>query len=268
MYLTYTISLFALYLLHTQHCFLLKDILELYYVDTSSEIAKKKAVYKPNPNANRTKTSANSNDVGDMTTDATTTHKRRSRTKTAKAMLLEEAKYDDEDEAAEESAFGKKSGDDVLYMYEEEDATANDDDDAPSLLPAKRRKTLTSVMDEPITDAIVEIGRRKENTMPLSEATNLCAVRCKFCRKENGTGVIWVKSLTEQHLYTKVAAFYRLHLKDCEHCPPSVLATFKSLKATQSKRGRKVFWIKSALKQGLVTVVDDMGRNVGIAFKE
>ena len=268
MYLTYTTSSFALYLLLTQHCYLLKDILELYYVDTSSEIAKKKAVYKPNPNANRTKTSANSNDVGDMTTDATTTHKRRRRTKTAKAMTLKEAKYDhDEDEAAEEgAAFGKKSGDDV--PYEEDDATANDDDDAPSLLLAKRRKTLTSPMDESITDSIVEIGRRKENTMPLSEATNLCAVRCKFCRKENGTGVIWVKSLTEQHLYTKVAAFYRLHLKDCEHCPPSVLATFKSLKTTQRKRGRKVFWIKSALKQGLVTVVDDMGRNVGIAFKE
>ena len=91
MYLTYTISLFALYLLYTQHCYLLKDILELYYVDTSSKIAKKKAVYKPNPNAWRTKTSANSNDDGDMTTDAMTTHKRRRRTKTAKAMALEEA---------------------------------------------------------------------------------------------------------------------------------------------------------------------------------
>ena len=267
MYLTYTISLFALYLLYTQHCYLLKDILELYYVDTSSKIAKKKAVYKPNPNAWRTKTSANSNDDGDMTTDAMTTHKRRRRTKTAKAMALEEAKYDhDEDEAAEEGAFGKKSGDDV--PYEEDDATANDDDDAPSLLPAKRRKTLTSAKDEPITDAILDIGRRKEDLMPLSEATNLCAVRCKFCRKEKGTGVIWVKSLSEQHLYVKVAAFYRLHLKDCKHCPPSVLAKFKSLKAIQSKRGRKDFWIKSALKQGLVTVVDDMGRNVGIAFKE
>ena len=255
--------------MYTQHCYLLKDILELYYVDTSSKIAKKKAVFKPNPNAYRTRTSATSNDDGDMTTmttAATTTHKRRRRTKTAKAMALEEATYDDEDEAAEESAFGKKSGDDV--PYEEDDATANDDDDAPSPLPAKRRKTLISAKDEPITDAILDIGRRKEDLVPLSEATNLCAVRCKFCRKEKGTGVIWVKSLTEQHLYVKVAAFYRLHLKDCEHCPPPVLAKFKSLKATQSKRGRKDFWIKSALKQGLVTVVDDMGRNVGIAFKE
>ena len=221
------------------------------------------AVFKPNPNANRVITkSATSNEDGDMTTAVTTTHKRR-RTKTAKAMALEE--YGDEEEAAEGNISGKKPGDDV--PYEEEDATANDDD-ATSPLPAKRRKTLTSAKDEPIIDPYVEIGKRKEDMMPLSEATNLCAVRCKFCRKERGTGVIWVKSLTQQHLYVKVAAFYRLHLKDCKHCPPSVLAKFKSLKATQSKRGRKDFWIKSALKQGLVTVVDDMDRAVGIAFKE
>ena len=222
------------------------------------------AVFKPKPNANRVITkSATSNEDGDMTTAVTTTHKRR-RTKTAKAMALEE--YGDEEEAAEGNISGKKPGDDV--PYEEEDATANDDD-ATSPLPAKRRKTLTSAKDEPIIDPYyVEIGKRKEDMMPLSGATNLCAVRCKFCRKERGTGVIWVKSLTQQHLYVKVAAFYRLHLKDCKHCPPSVLAKFKSLKATQSKRGRKDFWIKSALKQGLVTVVDDMDRAVGIAFKE
>ena len=176
-------------------------------------------------------------------------------------MALDEADDDDV-----ENIFGKKE--DADDSHEEEYSPSPTTDGASSPLPAKRRKTLISAKDEPITDAILDIGKRKEDLMPLSEATNLCAVRCKFCRKEKGTGVIWVKSLTEQHLYVKVAAFGRLHLQHCKHCPPAVLAKFKSLKATENKRGRKDFWVKSALKQGLVTVVDDEGRPVGIAFNE
>ena len=113
-----------------------------------------------------------------------------------------------------------------------------------------------------------EVQGKKEGTILYSEATNLCAVRCKFCRKEQGTGVVWVKSITEQHLYVKIAAFPRLHLQHCKHCPPAVLAKFNALKATESKRGRKSFWVSSMKKQGFVTVVDEAGRPMGVSFKE
>ena len=197
----------------------------------------------------------------DMTTAITT--QKRQRTKTAKAMAWHEA---DKDEAeTEESGFGeKKDAEDMTYEQNEEADDGNDGDaypPSPSPLPAKkRRKTLTS--------AKTEVQGKKEGTILYSEATNLCAVRCKFCRKEQGTGVVWVKSITEQHLYVKIAAFPRLHLQHCKHCPPAVLAKFNALKATESKRGRKSFWVSSMKKQGFVTVVDEAGRPMGVSFKE
>ena len=132
---------------------------------------------------------------------------------------------------------------------------------SPSPLPAKKRRKI-------LTSAKTEVQGKKEGTILYSEATNLCAVRCKFCRKEQGTGVVWVKSITEQHLYVKIAAFPRLHLQHCKHCPPAVLAKFNALKATESKRGRKSFWVSSMKKQGFVTVVDEAGRPMGVSFKE
>lgn len=197
----------------------------------------------------------------DMTTAITT--QKRQRTKTAKAMAWHEA---DKDEAeTEESGFGeKKDAEDMTYEQNEDADDGNDGDayaPSPSPLPAKkRRKTLTS--------AKTEVQGKKEGTILYSEATNLCAVRCKFCRKEQGTGVVWVKSITEQHLYVKIAAFPRLHLQHCKHCPPAVLAKFNALKATESKRGRKSFWVSSMKKQGFVTVVDEAGRPMGVSFKE
>ena len=197
----------------------------------------------------------------DMTTAITT--QRRQRTKTAKAMAWHEA---DKDEAeTEESGFGeKKDAEDMTYEQNEDADDGNDGGayaPSPSPLPAKkRRKTLTS--------AKTEVQGKKEGTILYSEATNLCAVRCKFCRKEQGTGVVWVKSITEQHLYVKIAAFPRLHLQHCKHCPPAVLAKFNALKATESKRGRKSFWVSSMKKQGFVTVVDEAGRPMGVSFKE
>lgn len=197
----------------------------------------------------------------DMTTAITT--QKRQRTKTAKAMAWHEA---DKDEAeTEESGFGeKKYAEDMTYEQNEDADDGNDGDayaPSPSPLPAKkRRKTLTS--------AKTEVQGKKEGTILYSEATNLCAVRCKFCRKEQGTGVVWVKSITEQHLYVKIAAFPRLHLQHCKHCPPAVLAKFNALKATESKRGRKSFWVSSMKKQGFVTVVDEAGRPMGVSFKE
>ncbi len=240
---------------HTQHCYLLKDILELYYVDTTSKIAKKKsrkaAVLKSTP----VDTAADE----DMTT-AITTQKRR-RTKTAKAMAWHEADKDGDE--TEESGFGEKE--DMAYEQNEDADDGNDGDAyAPSPLPAKkRRKTLTSAKTE-----VLDIGGKKKDTVLYSEATNLCAVRCKFCRKEQGTGVVWVQSITEQHLYVKIAAFPRLHLQHCKHCPPAVLAKFNALKATERKRGRKSFWVSSMKKQGFVTVVDEAGRPMGVSFKE
>ena len=197
----------------------------------------------------------------DMTTAITT--QKRQRTKTAKAMAWHEA---DKDEAeTEESGFGEKKDAEDMTYDQNEDANDGNDGDAyapsPSPLPAKkRRKTLTS--------AKTEVQGKKEGTILYSEATNLCAVRCKFCRKEQGTGVVWVKSITEQHLYVKIAAFPRLHLQHCKHCPPAVLAKFNALKATESKRGRKSFWVSSMKKQGFVTVVDEAGRPMGVSFKE
>ena len=199
----------------------------------------------------------------DMTTAITT--QKRQRTKTAKAMAWHEA---DKDEAeTEESGFGeKKYAEDMTYEQNEDADDGNDGDayapsPSPSPLPAKKRRKI-------LTSAKTEVQGKKEGTILYSEATNLCAVRCKFCRKEQGTGVVWVKSITEQHLYVKIAAFPRLHLQHCKHCPPAVLAKFNALKATESKRGRKSFWVSSMKKQGFVTVVDEAGRPMGVSFKE
>ena len=237
---------------HTQHCYLLKDILELYYVDTASTIAKKKA-----KKAAMSKSTPDDAAVAEDMSNAITSQKRR-RTKTAKAMAWHET---DKDEAEAE----KEDAEDMPCEHNEDADNGNDGDAyAPSPLPAKkRRKTLTSAKTE-----VLDIGGKKEDTILYSEATNLCAVRCKFCRKEQGTGVVWVQSITEQHLYVKIAAFPRLHLQHCKHCPPAVLAKLNALKATERKRGRKSFWVSSMKKQGFVTVVDEAGRPMGVSFKE
>ena len=240
---------------YTQHCYLLKDILELYYVDTASTIAKKKA--KKAKKAAMSKSTPDDTAADEDMTTAITTQKRR-RTKTAKAMAWHET---DKDEAEAE----KEDAEDMPCEHNEDADNGNDGDAyAPSPLPAKkRRKTLTSGKAE-----VLDIGGKKEDTILYSEATNLCAVRCKFCRKEQGTGVVWVQSITEQHLYVKIAAFPRLHLQHCKHCPPAVLAKLNALKATERKRGRKSFWVSSMKKQGFVTVVDEAGRPMGVSFKE
>ena len=83
-----------------------------------------------------------------------------------------------------------------------------------------------------------------------------------------GTGIIRPPSLEEGHWYIKILRMENTHfLNKCPKAPRELLDKLQALKK-ERKRGLKRSWKANALKQGLVTVVNDVGEPLGVSFPE
>ena len=73
--------------------------------------------------------------------------------------------------------------------------------------------------------------------------------------------VFYPKSIAE--IYRLVTSWQRCHLRKCRNLPPSVRATWMSLRESDKSRGKTHYWITSAKELGLI---DCQSRAGGIRF--
>jgi len=136
-----------------------------------------------------------------------------------------------------------------------------EESDVEDFLPVKKRRKVSCKVGGQLSFVAGKGGDDNENGK-FPKRVGLC---CAFCKQTSGPAAIWPNSFRESQFYCKVVNFKSAHFDICPSVPDAIRQ--KCERAYEDKsRGRKMYWVQSARKIGLVEIKDEDGRPAGIAF--
>ena len=85
------------------------------------------------------------------------------------------------------------------------------------------------------------------------QRVGLRCIHCSHLPRKHRVGIsmstFFPKSVND--LYRSVCTWQRIHFKSCPHIPDTIRETYWRLKDTDRSRGKKAYWVESALRLGL-----------------